>query len=176
MLTWLMTVACKNNLQTVKETAASYEPTREAGVGVKMYYSENGATVMVLTAPEAHRFEARDPYIEFPSGVFIELRDTVGQTTGILKSKYAITYENKDQTTFRDSVYVRNVRGEELFTEELVLDEGQDRIHSDKFVRIVTPDELLIGHGLESNQDFTTYRILNITGSFSVHEEPAEGP
>ena len=161
-------ISCKNSLQKVQEAAASYEPTREAGEGVEMFYSEDGRIAMRLSAPEALRFEAREPYIEFPAGVYIELFDDDGEINGILRSKYAITSEKKNQTMFRDSVYMRNVRGEELFTEELTLDEGKDRIHSDKFVRIMTPDEQIIGTGLESNQDFTKYRILNITGTFAV--------
>lgn len=169
-----MSLSCKNSLQQVKETASSFEPSRESGKGVEMFYSEDGATVMKLTAPEALRYEVRDPYIEFPQGVVILLMDSTGHATGMLKSKYAVTYENRDQTTFRDSVYVRNVRGEELFTEELILDEGKDHIHSKKFVRIVTPDEQIIGHGLESNQDFTRYRVLKITGTFAVEEEVVE--
>lgn len=168
-------VSCKNSLQKVKETAGAYEPTREAGSGVRMFYSEDGSVMMDLSAPEALRFEDRDPYIEFPKGVVVKLMDSTHEVTGVLRSKYAITYENQDQTTFRDSVYVRNVRGEELFTEELVLDEGKDRIHSEKFVRIVTPDQQIIGHGLESNQDFSRYRILKITGAFAV-EEKGIGP
>jgi LPS export ABC transporter protein LptC len=162
---------CKNSLQKVKEAAGAYEPSRESGKGVQMLYSEDGAVLMKLLAPQALRYEVQDPYIEFPKGVLITLLDSTGEITGILKSKYAITYENKDQTTFRDSVYVRNVRGDELFTEELVLDEGKDRIHSDRFVRIITPDEQIIGHGLESNQDFSRYRVLKITGTFAVQED-----
>jgi LPS export ABC transporter protein LptC len=161
-------------MQKVQATADAFELSREAGTGVKMYYSENGATMMELTAPVANRYETNDPYIEFPQGVLIEMRDEQGNPTGMLRSKYAITYENKDRTIFRDSVFVRNERDEQLFTEELLLDEGQDRIHSDRFVRIITPQDTLMGYGLESNQSFTKYRILKPRGKVNV-DEPVTG-
>lgn len=174
VLAGLLFATCKNNLQTIEETAAAYSPDTEVGSGVQMTYSEDGRTAMLLTAREVNRVETDDPYVEFPAGIYVQLIDSFGEVTGILTSKYAINYEYKSQTTFRDSVYLRNVRGEQLFTEELILEDDKDLIRSDKFVRIVTEDEQIIGHGLESNQDFTRYRILDITGTFAVEEDIVE--
>jgi len=38
-------------------------------------------------------------------------------------------------------------------------------------VKITTADEVIYGDGLESNQDFTKYKIKNIKGTIHLKEE-----
>jgi hypothetical protein len=38
-------------------------------------------------------------------------------------------------------------------------------------VRIIRPDEIIYGDGMESNQNFTKYKILNIRGTIALNEE-----
>ncbi len=43
-------------------------------------------------------------------------------------------------------------------------------------MKITTEDEVIFGHGLESNQDFTKYRIKKIKGTINLKDaESSEG-
>jgi hypothetical protein len=65
---------------------------------------------------------------------------------------------------------VVNNKGEKLNTEHLIWDRRADRISSDRFVKITTADEILMGDGLESNGNFTRYKILKIRGTLRIRE------
>jgi hypothetical protein len=64
-----------------------------------------------------------------------------------------------------------NKDGEKLNTEHLIWDENQKKILSDAFVKITTAKEIIMGKGLESNQDFTQYQIKEVTGTIQLSEE-----
>ena len=58
--------------------------------------------------------------------------------------------------------------GEKLETEKLVWDEANKTIYTDAFVKITTADQVIMGKGLKSNQDFTKYQINEITGTINL--------
>ena len=68
----------------------------------------------------------------------------------------------------RKNVVVINEKGNQLNTEHLVWDEKQQKLLSNEFVKITTPDEIMYGTGFEANQDFSKYRIFNIKGTISL--------
>ena len=41
-------------------------------------------------------------------------------------------------------------------------------------MKITTPDEIIYGDGLESNETFSKYQIKNIRGSISVNSDDEE--
>jgi LPS export ABC transporter protein LptC len=68
----------------------------------------------------------------------------------------------------RYAVEVINKNGEKLETEKLIWDEANKKIYTDAFVKITTPNQVISGKGLESNQDFTKYEIKKITGIINI--------
>ena len=50
----------------------------------------------------------------------------------------------------------------------------QEKVYSDKFMRIEQEDKIIIGIGFESNQDMTQYKIFNSQGIFPVSDAPAD--
>jgi LPS export ABC transporter protein LptC len=86
-------------------------------------------------------------------------------------AKYAISYNKKEQMIARNDVQLWNAEGKRLNTEELIWDQKTWRIHSEKFSKITSPTEVIYGDGFESDQDFSKYRIVNISGIVSVKNE-----
>ena len=160
--------SCNNDIQQVKQTARMYEPTLERASNIVMDYSAEGVRIMTLTAPLIIRHQVKEAYLEFPEGIHIEFYGDSSSTGTSLSARKAIKYETKNQTIFSDSVRVKNANGYQLFTDELIWDEDEETVSSDKFVKIVTPDERLTGTGLNAKQDLSNYKILNITGTVHV--------
>ena len=50
----------------------------------------------------------------------------------------------------------------------------EGRIFTEEYVKITTPDEIIYGDGLESNETFSKYQIKNIRGSISVNSDDEE--
>ena len=104
-------------------------------------------------------------------GVEVEIYDSAKNVTSRLTSNYAIdsTYAKKMEA--RSNVVVVNEKGETLETEELKWNQKTERITSDVFVKITTSDQIIMGEGLESNQDFTEYRIMKTTGTININDD-----
>ena len=59
-----------------------------------------------------------------------------------------------------------NDRGEKLETAELIWDERNGKVITDKFFRLTRLDETVQGYGFESDQNFTSVKMKNIEASF----------
>jgi hypothetical protein len=64
-----------------------------------------------------------------------------------------------------------NNKGDTLRTELLTWDESTQKIYTDKFIRITTPEQIILGDGLESNTEFTEYKIFKIRGTISLKKQ-----
>jgi LPS export ABC transporter protein LptC len=107
---------------------------------------------------------------EMRQGITAYFYESNGRVTSYIKSKYAIRNERERTLIARKDVIVINNKGDTLRTEELIWDEKTDRIFSEKFVKISSPDRIILGSGLESNTAFSKFRVLNITGIISLKE------
>jgi LPS export ABC transporter protein LptC len=86
-----------------------------------------------------------------------------------VRANYGKYEKQKDAYFIRGNVVLNNeAKGETMKTEELHWDKQSRKIFTDKFVTIQTKDEILKGHGMEANQDFSKYKILKPSGVFSV--------
>ena len=68
------------------------------------------------------------------------------------------------------NVVVVNKKGERLNTEQLYWDETKHIIYTNKAVTITTATEILDGDGLQSNEDFTDYKITSLHGTVMLNE------
>ena len=85
-----------------------------------------------------------------------------------LTSNYAIDIAHDKKMEAKDDVVVVNDKGETLNTEHLIWDMQKEEIRSDVFVKITTPQQVLMGEGLISNQDFSDYKILKPRGVINL--------
>ncbi|MDP6908354.1 MAG: LPS export ABC transporter periplasmic protein LptC, partial [Flavobacteriales bacterium] len=120
------------------------------------------------------RFLGEDPYLEMSNGVHVRFYSDGVNVESELRSNYAISHQNTGIMEAKEDVIVVNTKGETLNTEHLIWEEKTERIHTEEFVKITTEDEVIFGHGFESNQDFTKYRIKKIKGTIKIKEKDAE--
>jgi len=94
--------------------------------------------------------------------------DKQGNMTNTVRANYGKYEKQKDAYFIRGNVVVENgVKKETLKTEELHWDKQRRKIFTDKFVIIQTPSQLVKGHGMTANQDFTDWEITDVTGRIS---------
>jgi LPS export ABC transporter protein LptC len=135
---------------------------------VELIFSDSGRIQVVLQAPLVVRRQGSDPVVEMTRGIKATFYDQRGRVNSYLTAREAYRYPRKRVMRVRGNVVVTNTGGDSLFTERLQWEEQKGRISSDAYVRIVRPDEVLYGDGLESDDRFENYRILNTRGSFKV--------
>ncbi len=149
-----------------------YKGPIQTAKSVEILYSDSGFVKARITGPVLNRYISDTASnVEFPKGTYVVLYDHHLLQTSSLKANYAISREKKQLLEARGNVVVINERGEQLNTERLYWNQKTERIFSNEFVKITTPDKIIYGQGFESNQDFSKYKIFNIKGTVSVSEK-----
>lgn len=168
---------CVNDMEEVNALTKVEKLPIESADSVRIIYSDSALLKVILDAKHLERFLGEDPYIEMTGGVHVRFYNNIGSVESELSSNYAISYENSDVMEAKENVVVVNKKGETLNTEHLIWEKKTEKIRTDEFVKITTEDEVIFGHGLESNQDFTKYRIKNIKGTINLKDaESSENP
>lgn len=169
---------CVNDMAQVEAITTDVLLPVEVADSVQIIYSDSALLKVILEAGHLERFLGENPYLELTEGVHVRFFNAIGEVESELRSNYAVSYENTDIMEAREDVVVVNREGETLNTEHLIWEEKTEKIHTEEFVKITTEDEVIFGHGFESNQDFTKYRIKKIKGTINLKEdaETTESP
>lgn len=133
--------------------------------------SDSGIVVMQLKTAVQNNFENGDR--EWPKGFYIEWYNNRGQVTSYFSANYV--YFTKAENLYRaeGNVIVKSfAKQDELNTEELFWNQTEEKFYTDKFVTINSEGEVHTGEGMNSNQDFTEYRILKPSGTFTLEDDP----
>lgn len=81
------------------------------------------------------------PYWAFEKGVYLEKFDSLFHIDASIKADTAYYYEKKKLWELRSNVHIRSQRGDKFDTDLLFWDEKQERVYSDKFIRIEQEDK-----------------------------------
>jgi LPS export ABC transporter protein LptC len=141
----------------------------ETGKNIYITYTDSGYTKAKVFAPVLERYATETRYeTVMQKGITAYFYSNDGSVESFIKSKYAIRYDREKKMIARNDVILVNIKGDTLSTEELIWDEIKQTIRSDKFIRITTKDEVIMGDGFESNTEFTQYKIFSIRGIISL--------
>ncbi|WP_462254232.1 LPS export ABC transporter periplasmic protein LptC [Ekhidna sp.] len=166
---WLLSLSCNQRKELID--LPLYEGPLSSMDSAVTQMSDSGIVVMQLETPLQNNFENGDR--EWPQGFYIEWYNSRRQVTSYFSAKYV--YFTKAENLYRaegDVVVKSLVNKDELNTEELFWNQAEEKFYTDKFVTINSEDEVHTGEGMESNQDFTEYRILKPNGTFTLEDDP----
>ncbi|NPA44041.1 MAG: LPS export ABC transporter periplasmic protein LptC [Chlorobi bacterium] len=136
-------------------------------------YSLNGNTKVKLLTPKAYKYTSETKqYSLFPDGINLMFYDKNFNLHSSLTADYGIYYEKKKFAKAKGNVILTNVNGSVLKTEELLIDENEEKIYSVVPVNIKDKDgfEITGEGGFESNLDFTVYRFTDVSGVKIIKE------
>ena len=160
--------SCQNDLAEIQRFIKQEETTYETISDFKTLYSDSAVVKVKIEGPTMLRYLDKDkPRQEFPDGMKVEFFTPNQRVTSRLTAKYGMRLEKDKQIIMRDSVVWESMSKEILETTELVWDEKEERVFTNKFVVIRRPGEIITGYGFESNQDFTYSKIKSVTGQFA---------
>lgn len=164
----LSAISCSET-RSVDDMALYEGPVLELS-DIESYYSDSAVVRIKMVAPKQLEFENNDS--EFPEGLYLEFYDKNGTLSSTLEANYAYKYNKEDKWRALRNVIVKNIENnEELHTEELFWEPQKELVYTNKFVRIETEDQILMGEGMEASQDFSWWRILDARGTISLDEE-----
>lgn len=169
----LIFVSCSNDPKLVKEFVSSEVLPIEKIEGAEMLHTENGKLKVKIVATTIERFNNQQPQLVFSNHLVVYFYNDSALVQSTLKAEYAEINDGKKLMTAKENVILTNITGKKLESEELIWDEKNNKIYTDKKVKITTGKEVIEGEGFVSNPDFTEYSISKIHGTFNF-ETPNE--
>ena len=163
--------SCNTDIRKIKEltTLDSIPDLTVRNILVKQ--SESGVITLELTAPQLNSYQGQDPYTEFPKGVRIIFYDSLMKPKSELTAKYGISWDNRRMMEAKGDVVVKNfAKQAQLNTEHLTWDENKKKMFSDQYVKITTPEKIITGKSMESDEVFDNWVVRNVSGTFYVNE------
>ena len=155
----LFTASCNGDNKEV--VVVAFDPETTYTLRTTDYttqFSDSGITRYRAIAKEFLKFDkAKEPFSYFPEGIYVEKFDTLFNIEASLKADTAYNYEKKGLW-------------KKFETSLLFWDQKEEKVYSDKYIRIQEDDKIITGIGFESNQNMTQYKIFNSQGVFPVSE------
>lgn len=164
--------SCETNRDEIMALGKKTVMPALTGKDITMLYSDSTVLKMKLETPQMQQYEkdVKEPVTIMPKGLFVTFYDDNGKESMTLKADYGVLYKNSNRMEVKYNVEVVNADGAKLNTEHLIWNEQKKKITSDDFVKITTAKEIIMGKGLEANQDFSQYEIKEVTGTIRVED------
>lgn len=165
--------ACKTDRNEVMTLGKKFVMPSQTGKDITLLYSDSTVLKTKLQAPQMQIYDknVKQRVTIMPKGLYVIFYDDKAKETTTLKADYGVRYDDSKRMEVKYNVEVINVNGEKLNTEHLIWDEQKKKIISDAFVKITTSKQIIMGNGLESNQEFTKYEIKEITGTVNIGDD-----
>lgn len=169
LLSIISLISCEDDKKDFKRE--EYKGPVSEVYGINMSYTDS-ARLVVRMSTEAQLTMANEDK-KYPKEVRVFFFDKLGNNTTKLRGDSAIYLKANNLYRVMGRVQINNqVKNETLETDELFWSPDTKKIYSNKPVDIKTPDQVIHGMGMDSNQDFTEYTIRKVTGVVSVKSLP----
>ncbi|MFT3979012.1 MAG: LPS export ABC transporter periplasmic protein LptC [Ferruginibacter sp.] len=166
----LFFTACENDEDEVKNFGKKATGTEEAR-DVVITFTTGGRTKAILKSPLMLHVLDSSAYIEFPKTLLVDFyNDSTGKIESTLTAQYARYKESEEVIYLRDSVQVKNTKGEVLYAQDLYWNRKRVgwEFYTEKPIRIRTLTHFIDGVGLEASQDFKQRLIKKPTGIVNI--------
>jgi LPS export ABC transporter protein LptC len=160
----LLSIGCdsKEVKPHVDSTISGGELPAQESWNSTVFFTDSGKTRAILYTGHLQVFNMKKETL-LDEGLKVEFFNNQEQKTTTLTSKRGRVDEKTNDLYAIDSVVAVNDSGIVVKTDELKWRNKDQKIVSDKFVTIDSPQEHIEGYGFESDQHLRNYVIYNIT-------------
>lgn len=164
--------SCERKVDTIKKAEILTLPSVTV-INFQTVFTDSGKVQLIMAAPVMESFDKTEesPYSEFSSGIEVTFYDGHKDPVATVNAKYAKFTDKKKLWELKDSVVVVNESGNKLETELLYWDQDKDLIYTDRFVKMTSEDQTMLGNGFESDSRLTRRRIKKVTATIYLNDE-----
>ena len=167
----VLSISCTSDMDKIKTVTNINDLPDEWAKNIEIVHLDSAKITMIVKASELFKYDNVDEaYTEFKKGLNVKFYNEEGTQDSEMSANYAKRIDKTAIWEARNNVVAINREGTKLNTELLYWDENKEIIYTDKFVKVTEGESILYGNGLESNQEFTEWRILHPTGEIYSDE------
>lgn len=168
VLAVLIFAGCSTDVNEVNAITDSDFLKKEEAKFVTILYSDSAQVKVRISADKMIRhLDRSNPRDEFPEGIFVEFLGETGKVYSWLEADRAMRYEKASEVVAQGNAKFYNRKDEMLTSTELIWNENDQKLRTNKFVRITQPmkGDTSYGYGFEANEEFTQFEIKRKTSS-----------
>lgn len=161
--------SCVNDLDTIKKVTYNPNSASEVTENMKVFYTDSGYPKVKIFARIAETYTQPKEITKFKDGISVDFFDDFGERVSTLTALYGEIQKEEGMMLVRDSVVLFNYeKQQKLETEELIWNQKDSLIYSEKHVKVTSPKGIVHGQGIRTRQDFTNYTFQKPIGSFNL--------
>ena len=171
----MMLVSCKNDMKNIIKISEIEQMPELSGENLHLIQTEFGTITLSVFTKTIQKYSSensqhKSPQTIFPDGIHVVHFKNYPDTLSMIQANYAILYEEENKWEAKGNVIAKNSKGELLNTEFLIWDQSEGKIYSDELVQITTAEDIIIGHGFTSDDNFENWEVEKVTGVFTFNE------
>jgi len=171
ILSGCLLLSCEGRIEKIEKSEIESLPSQIARDFVTTY-TDSAKKQLVMSSPLMEHYVTKGAeYSEFRKGVLVLFYDGNPSPVGSLSSKFARFEDTRKMWELKDSVVAINEKHEKLETELLYWDQDKNLVYTDRFVKITSDEQIIMGTGLETDPRFTKWKIRNVSAQFFINDE-----
>jgi LPS export ABC transporter protein LptC len=171
LIIFLAVISCENKIKFIPKSDLLTLPSLTVRI-FETFYTDSGKLQLEMSAPLMEQYLNNEaPYYEFKSGIRVVFYNGKKAPEGTATSKYAKYTKSDNLWELRDSVVVINEGKDKLETEVLYWDQPKNLIYSDRFVKITSEDQIVMGTGFESDPKLTRRKIKKVNATIYLKDQ-----
>ncbi|WP_082391150.1 LPS export ABC transporter periplasmic protein LptC [Jiulongibacter sediminis] len=131
-------------------------------------FTDSGRVRVKMSTAKQLKMQNEDEV--YPKAVYVNFIDENAVEYSSLRGDSGKYVQKENRYIIQGNVFFYNRQAQQsLSTNELVWDPNKKIIYTDKKVQVNTPNDQIIGNGMEASEDFSSYKFTGgITGYFQV--------
>ena len=154
--------SCSNDIDEINAITGGYNTSIDIGKNVVITYSDSAQIKVIIEGATIMKHNAvNNPKEEFPDGVKVTFLNANKKPSSWLTAETAIRDPKQKKVFVRGNVNFYNEDKDKLQSHELIWDEKEGIIYTEKFVKITRPmkGDTIYGLGFETDEEFKKVKI-----------------
>lgn len=157
--------ACTNDLQKIQRVTVKNTDPNERVQDLRLVFTDSGYAKIRLYAKLAETYYEPKNVTKLKDSLCVFFYDQQGKVETILTGHYGEYYPNDNKIIIQNQVVLaKPITNERMETEELIWNQTDSSIYSNRLVTITTPNGKFYGDGIKSKQDFSSYEFIRPRG------------
>lgn len=159
-LVFALFLSCFNSIESTQKSN-NYKLSNDTAEDISISYFNEDKLEFILIASELSQSSKENI---FQSGIEVYVFNVNLDTVLTIKSDYAFQNKTDDIFEAKKNVILINSMNEQLMTEHLIWNTKSKKIYTEELVTIKTDKQIIMGYGFETDQNFESYTLSNLTG------------
>lgn len=165
-------LSCSDEIPTIGDISINETPDQIVH-NMEASKKENGKISMRMAAPmmEKYNISKDTTYELFPKKFAVYGYNLNGDLETEITSEFAkhsIYGKNETWAAYGNVLINNHIKGEKIFTDTIYWNKEKNRIYTDCYVKIYSPDGLMQGYGLDSDDRARNAVLLKPFDSYSI--------